>query len=110
MVQSFAVGTVTALLMVAASAVGFFFMLLALNGFSERQASPLIAAYTALAILCALVAAVASGWGAKALARAANWSMWAAAPLAVVGACVAGLAVLFVGCFLILLVGSSLVR
>lgn len=110
MIQSFVAGAVAAILMVAVGVVGFFFLLLALNGFSGRQAEPLLAAYIALAVLCVIGAAVATGFGARALARKARWSMWAAAPLAVVAASLGGLGVLVAGSFVILLVGSSLVR
>ena len=107
MVQLFAVGVVTALLMLAVSALGLFMMILGLNGFSESEATPMLVAYVALALVSVVVAAAASAWGAKALASSARWSMWAAAPLAVVAVCVAGCVALVAGSFVILLVGSA---
>lgn len=107
MVQLFAVGLVTAVLMLAAGAVGLFVMILGLNGFSGSEATPMLVAYIALAVVSALVAAFASGWGARTLASATRWSMWAAAPLTVFAVCVAGVAALIMGGFVILLVGTA---
>ncbi|HEX5707559.1 MAG TPA: hypothetical protein VFX96_09705 [Pyrinomonadaceae bacterium] len=107
MLQLVAVGVVTAVLMLAAGALGLFMMIIGLNGFSESEATPMLVAYIALALLSVVVAAAASGWGARALASATRWSMWAAAPLTVALVCVAGIVVLAVGWFVIILVGSS---
>ncbi len=107
MIQLFAVAVVTAILMLAASALGLFMMILGLNGFSGSEARPMLVAYIALAVMSIVVAAAASGWGAKALASATRWSMWAAGPLAVAVVCVAGCVVLVAGCFVILVIGSA---
>lgn len=110
MIQLFVVGVVTALVVLAAAALGMFMMILGLNGFSESEAKPMLIAYVVLALMCVLGAAAASGLGARAVASAKRWSMWAVGPLAVVAASVMGCSVLFVGSFFIILLGAAIVR
>ena len=88
---------VVAVVQSAAGAFGFLMLLLGLNGFSEREATPGLGLYIVLGVGSALglglAAALAAGW----LVTRKQMGGFGAAVIAVAGSSVVGVAVLFAG-------------
>jgi hypothetical protein len=87
----------TAVVQLAAAAAGFLLLLLAMNGFSERQATPGLIFYLALALGSALGLGVASAFVAKRLVERKSWGGAAASVTAVIGFSVLGALILVAG-------------
>ena len=60
---------VTLLISVVLAVVVLFFLLVAMNGYSESDAEPALAVYVVLALVSAVLAAVAAAWFVGLLAR-----------------------------------------
>lgn len=101
------ISIVTLLVLVAVGVVVFFFLMLGMNGVSERKAEPVFIGYFVLAFFTLAACAVTSGWGAGRVARAKAWPLWAVGPVAVLLFSVAGGAALFFGGILIMVVFIS---
>lgn len=99
-----AVSVVTTLILIAVGVAVFFFLVLGMNGVSERRAMPVFIGYFVLAFFTLLVSAAASGWGAGRLARATQWPLWAVGPMAVLVVSAAGGGALFLGSMVLLVV------
>ena len=92
-------------LAIAAVGVGvFFFLMLGMNGMTERQAAPVFVGYFILGLFTLVAAAAASAWGAGYVTRRAGWSLWVTGPLAVFVVSAAGGALLFLGSIVLLAV------
>jgi hypothetical protein len=85
---------VMAVIQLAASAAGFLFLLLAMNGFSERQATPGIILYLAVGLGSALGLGVASAFAAKRLVERKSLGGLAASAIAVISFSVLGALIL----------------
>lgn len=87
----------TVVFQLTAAAVGFFVLLLGLNGYSERQATPGIILYIALSLISSLALGIASSFAAKRLAGITPLGSFGAAGIVVVAFCIIGVLVLFAG-------------
>src|SRR5689334_23529052 len=85
-----------ALIQLSAAGVAFFFLLLGLNGFSERQATPSIIFYIATCVLSALALGGASAFTAKRLAAKQSLGKIGGSLLSVIIFAVVGIVVLVV--------------
>lgn len=84
----------SAALQLAAAAAGFLFLLLALNGYSESQATPGLMFYIVAIIASAVALGFASASIANRLVQKRSFSKPGATALAVVGVAIAGWLVL----------------
>ena len=97
---------VTALIQLVAASAGFFVLLLGLNGYSERQATPSLILYLALSVLSIL------GFGALAVFTTnfivrKNWAGGAgAAFIATISVSIIGVVVLVAGLFVAFLLAE----
>ena len=89
----------TALIQLAAAAVGFLLLLLGMNGYSERQANPGLILYIALGLGSALGLGLASAFAAKRLVERRSFGGLAASATAVIGFSVLGGLILVVSFF-----------
>lgn len=89
----------TVVFQLTAAAIGLFILLLGLNGFSERQATPSLILYIALSLTSSFALGAASPFTAKRLAKRTSVGSFGASAIVVVAFCVIGAAVLFVGFF-----------
>ena len=81
----------------AAAAIGFFVLLVGLNGYSERQATPGLVLYIALGLSSAFGLGAASPFAAKRLANGTSLGRFGASAIVVVVFCIIGVAILFAG-------------
>jgi len=88
----------TALIQLAVATLGFFMLLLGLNGYNEKDASPSLIMYIVLALASAVGLGLASVYTTKRLSETSLGSFGAAA-IAVVSFAVVGGAILIVGWF-----------
>lgn len=86
----------SATLQLSAAAAGFLFLLLALNGYSESQATPSLIFYMAAGIASAVALGFASAAIANRLVKKRSFSRPGATALAVVGLAIIGWFVLVV--------------
>jgi hypothetical protein len=91
--------TLTALIHLAAAAVGFLILLLAMNGYSGSQAEPGLILYIALGLSSALVLGLASSFVVKRLVERRSWGSLAAAAISIFGFSIIGGVVLVVSFF-----------
>lgn len=90
---------ITAVIQLAAAAFGFFVLLLGMNGYSEKQATPSLILYIALSVVSALGLGGASAFAAKRLVERKSFSsLWASAT-AILGSSIIGALILVVGFF-----------
>jgi hypothetical protein len=81
----------------AAAAIGFFVLLVGLNGYSERQATPGLILYIALSLTSSFALGAGSPFAAKRLARSKSLGRFGASAIVVVVFCIIGVAILFAG-------------
>ena len=81
----------------AAAAVGFFVLLVGLNGYSERQATPGLILYIALSLISAFGLGAAGPFAVKRLANGTSLGRFGASAIVVVVFCIIGVVVLFAG-------------
>ena len=94
----------TAAVAVGAAVVWLFFLVLAMNGFSERQARPVFVGHFLIAGAAVVLASVAAGWGAAALPRRFGWNGWAASLACTAASSLAAVAAIVVAGILLLIV------
>ena len=99
---------INALVQLAAAAVGLLLLLLGLNGFSERQATPGLVFYVVLSVASALGLGVASAFTAQWLAQKKSFGGLGASAAAVVVFSVLGVLILVVGFFAALFIASAM--
>lgn len=99
---------INAVIQLAAAAVGFFMLLLGLNGFSERQANPALLFYIVLGVGSAVGLGVASALAAKWLTQRKSMSTLGASAIAVPTFAVVGVLILFGGIFVGALIASAM--
>src|SRR5688572_32929138 len=85
-----AVAVSTALLILAVAVVLLFMLVLGMNGFSERQATPIFIGFFLMTAVVVLISGALSGWGSKRLAERTRWPMLGAGVLSVLVMSVAG--------------------
>lgn len=90
---------VTAVIHLAAAAVGFLVLLLALNGYSEKQATPSLIFYILLSLASAPGLGGASAFAAKRLAKGKSLGSLGASATAVIGFSILGALILIAGFF-----------
>ncbi len=88
----------TAAIQLVAAALAFFMLLIGLNGFSEKDATPSLVMYIILALASAVGLGLASVYTTKRLSETSLGSFGAAA-IAVVSLAIVGGAILIVGWF-----------
>jgi hypothetical protein len=98
---------ITALIQLAAAAIGFLMLLLGLNGFHEREATPSLIFYIVLGLGSAVGLGATSAFVARALVEKKALGRLAASAIAVVGFSVAGVLILIVGFFIALVLASA---
>jgi hypothetical protein len=101
------VSAVTALLMIAFGVFWMFMWLVGTNGYNGSTGGAILACTLVLVILSIILSSVASGWLANKLAARLGWSMWASAPVAIVGVVPVAVFFLFVGSLIIIAVAES---
>jgi len=88
---------ITALIQLAVAFLGFFILLLGLNGFHESDATPGLIFYIALAFLSALGLGAASAYTAKRLSEKPSLGKFAASLIAIIAFAIVGGLILFGG-------------
>lgn len=88
---------ITAFIQLAVAVLGFFTLLLGLNGFSEKDATPGLIFYIALAFLSALGLGAISAYTAKRLSDKHSLGKFASSIIAIIGFAILGALILFVG-------------
>ena len=101
-----AVAVITALVILAVAALVLFMLVIGMNGFSERQATPVFIGFFAMTAVVIIISSALSGWGSRKLAARTKWPMLAAGALSVFVMSVAASVALIAGCFLLLVVLS----
>lgn len=99
----------SALIQIAAAAAGFIILLLSMNGFNERDATPGIYLYIFLSFVSALGLGLASGFVAKRLVQKKAYGKVAASAIAVLGFSVLG-GLILIGSFIAAIVLAEIVR
>ena len=95
------VSLITALIMTAFGAFWMFVWLIGTNGYSEAKGGTILALNLLLVILSVIVSSAASGFLTKMLQAKTGWSVFAAAPLAIIAVIAVSVFVLFAGSLLI---------
>ena len=90
---------VSAFVQLAGAAVGFFILLIALNGYGEKQAGAGLIFYIILSIMSAASVGAASAHAAQKLAARTSLGDFGASTIAVLSFAVLGLGVLIIGFF-----------
>ena len=96
----------TALIQLAAATAGFLLLLLGMNGYSERQATPGLILYIALGLGSALGLGLASAFVMKHLVERRSFGSLAASATAVLGFSILGGLILVVSFFAAILVAE----
>ena len=86
--------TITAVIQLACAAAGLLFLLLAMNGYSESQATPSLILYIAVGLGSALGLGIASAFMAKRLVERRSLGGFAASAIAVVSGSIIGFLIL----------------
>jgi hypothetical protein len=102
--------SITAGIQIAAAAVGFFVLLLSLNGYSEKQATPSLIFYIVLSLGSVLVAGGTSAYTAKRLTKRKSLGRLGASLIAIIGFSALGVLILIVGFFAALLLAEVVRR
>lgn len=97
-----------AVIQLAAAAVGFFLLLLGLNGFSERQSNPSLLFYIILSAGSAAGLGVASAFASKWLAQRKSMGALGASAIAVPVFAVVGVLILIVVFFVAVFIASAM--
>ena len=97
-----------AVIQLAAAAVGFFMLLLGLNGFSERQSNPSLLFYIIVSVGSAVGLGVASAFASKWLSQRKSVGALGASAIAVPVFAVVGVLVLVVGFFVAVFIASAM--
>jgi hypothetical protein len=97
---------IIALIQLAAATVGFFMLLLGMNGFQEREATPGLIFYIVLSLASAVGLGLAGAVASKALVERKALGRFAASSLSIFGFSVAGVIVMVVGFFVALVIAS----
>ena len=79
------------------AAIGLFLLLVGLNGYSERQATPSLILYITLSLTSALALGAASPFVVKRLAKRTSFGTFGSSAIVVVAFSLIGVIVLFVG-------------
>lgn len=95
-----------ALAQLAVAVVIFFMLILGLNGFSEKDATPSLIMFIALSVACALGLGVAGAFTAKRIAAKKSLGGVAASAISVVGFSALGALILVGGFFAALVLAS----
>lgn len=90
---------VTVVFLLISSVVGFFVLLLGLNGYSEQQATPSLILYIALSLALALGLGGGSPFVAKRLAERTSLGNFGASAIVVTAFCIIGVLILIAGFF-----------
>lgn len=98
------IAVVAAVLALLLGGLGFFMLLVGLNGVSEAKGGTILSGYLILLLLTAVLVLGLSRWGVQALATRTGWSLWVLGPLMLVITVVSTIVVLMVGSVLLLLV------
>lgn len=99
---------ITAFIQLIVAVLGFFILLLGLNGFSEKQSTPSLIVYIALAILSAFGCGAASAYTAKRLTEKFSLGKFGASAIAVISFAILGALILFVGLIAVLFLAEAL--
>ena len=97
---------IIALVQLAAAVVIFFMLLLGLNGFSERDATPSLIFFIALSVACALGLGGAGAFAAKRIAEKKSLGGLAASAISVIGFSALGVMILVGGFFAALVIAT----
>ena len=89
----------TVVFQLTAAAIGLFLLLVGLNGYSERQATPSLILYIILSLTSASALGAASPFASKRLAKRTSLGRFGSAAIIVVAFSFIGVIVLFVGFF-----------
>lgn len=89
----------TVVFQLTVAAIGLFLLLLGLNGYSERQATPSLVLYIVLSLTSALALGAASPFAVKRLAKRTSLGSFGSSAIVVVAFSFIGMIVLFVGFF-----------
>ena len=92
-----AVFFITAFIQLVVAFLGFFILLIGLNGFSENQATASLIFYIALAFLSALGLGAGSSYTAKRLIEKHSFGKFGASIIAIIGFALLGALILFIG-------------
>ncbi|HVG34091.1 MAG TPA: hypothetical protein VM911_13465 [Pyrinomonadaceae bacterium] len=87
------------MIQLAASAVGFLVLLLGLNGYGEKQATPSLVFYIALSLVSILGLGFASAFAAQRFVERKSFGSLAASAAAVIGFSALGALILIAGFF-----------
>jgi hypothetical protein len=98
---------INALVQFAAATVGLLLLLLGLNGFGERQATPGLVFYVVLGVASALGLGVASAFTAQRLAQKSSFGNLGASAAAVVVFAILGVLILVVGFFAAVIIAEA---
>lgn len=101
--------TLTAVIQLAATAAGFVILLLSMNGYNERDATPGIYLYIALGLVSALGLGLGSAFAARRLVERKSYGRLAAAATSVLGFSVLG-GLILVFSFIAAIVLAEVVR
>jgi len=97
---------VTALIQAALALVGHLILLLAFNGYSEKQATPGLAFFFLLSAVSALGLGGASAFAAKRMVEKRSFGKFAAAATAIGGFAAIGVVILIAGFFVVLILAE----
>jgi len=100
---------ITVVIQLAAAAFMFLILLLGMNGYSERQATPSLIFYIALSVMSALGLGGASAFAAKRLAERTSLGGLGASAISVICSAIIGAVILIAG-FFAALVLAEIVR
>ena len=99
---------ITAFIQLVVAFLGFFILLLGLNGFSENQATASLIFYIALAFLSALGLGSGSAYTAKRLIEKHSFGKFGASMISIIGFAIIGALILFIGWIIALFLAEFL--
>lgn len=99
---------ISALIQFAAAAFGFFILLIGLNGFSEKQATPSFIFYIVLTLLSVLGIGATSAYTAKWVVEKSSLGNFGASIITIFGFAILGALILFIGLVVALFLAETL--
>jgi hypothetical protein len=101
---------VTALIQGAFAAIAFLTLLVGLNGYSEKQATPGLAFFVVLSVASALGLGAGSAFAAKRIVEKKSFGKFAASAAAIAGFAAIGVVILIAGFFVALILSEIMRR
>lgn len=108
-ISSIFTSAITGLLVLSGGFLWLVFLLVAMNGFSERQAMPVLIAHLVISLLAALAFGLAGVWLKNSIVLKTSWHIAFAVVTGIFAASVAGIFVVCAGSLVAMFIASEMI-